>query len=315
MISPIRSMCFNDDRKTFTIVLPSQYRTYRCEPFDVVGSRDCDDVSLGAVATYSGYRFVALTGAPSSQTFGSKSVRVFDDQTGQIAFEQSFADHILTMRLGPDLIVVAMHCKIEVWNMRTRQPLHALTTGLNVHVPLALSPDSGSLVVAGGSMKQVSLHRGIGGSLASQAFHADDSCVSLVQFSADSTLFATCGYNGSIVSVWDARTVNRVAILDRGQQGDFVMAIDFSPGNEFFASCSKDATVRVWDIRRRVANAMKATPPLCTVNIGAKLLYMPRVTWMTASVLGIITIEGDFFKAKFNGIGLEVEKTPFLKRP
>jgi hypothetical protein len=71
----------------------------------------------------------------------------------------------------------------------------------------------------------------------------------------------------------------------------------------------------VWDIRRKVANAMKATLPLCTVNIGQKVLYMPRITWLTASVLGITTLEGDFYLAKFNGIGLDIEKTPFLKRP
>jgi hypothetical protein len=182
MISPIRTLCINDDRKTFTIVLPTQYRIYRADPFDSVFSRDCEDLSLGSVATFDGFRLLALTGAPSSPTFSTKSVRIFDHRTGQLTFDQTLSDHILTMRLGADIIVCAMHCKIEVWQIRTRTLLHNFTTGLNVHVPLALSPNSGNLIIAGTSGRHIGLHKGIGGTLNSSTFSADDTTISNTLF-------------------------------------------------------------------------------------------------------------------------------------
>jgi WD40 repeat protein len=312
MISPIRSLCFNDDRKTFTIVLPSQYRIYRADPFDIVFSRDCEDLSLGSVATHDGYRLVALTGAPSSPTFSTKSVRVFDHRTGQLAFDHTLSDHILTMRLAADTIVCAMHCKIEVWQTRTRTLLHTLTTGLNVHVPIALSPNASALIIAGTTGRHISLHKGVGGTLNSSTFTADETTISIVSFSDDSSLFATAAFNGNQIYVWDVRTVSHVAILDRGS-GDHVQTIDFSPSNDHFAACSKEGTVRVWDIKRRVANAMKPTAQLCAVSIAPKV-SMPRIAWLGASALGVTTLEGDFFKVKLAGANLEVEKTPFLKR-
>jgi WD40 repeat protein len=312
MISPIRSLCFNDDRKTFTIVLPSQYRIYRADPFDIVFSRDCEDLSLGSVATVDGYRLLALTGAPSSPTFSTKSVRIFDHRTGQVAFDHTLSDHILTMRLGTEIIVCAMHCKIEIWQIRTRTLLHSFTTGLNVHVPLALSPNANTLVIAGTTGRHIALHKGLTASLNSSTFSADETTISVAHFSDDSSLFATAAFNGNNVYVWDIRTVSRVAILDRGS-GDHVQTFDFSPQNEYFAACSKEGTVRVWDIRRRVANAMKPLTQLCSISLASKV-SMPRIAWLSSSLIGVTILEGDFFKVKFTGTALEFDKTPFLKR-
>ncbi|OHT05312.1 hypothetical protein TRFO_26931 [Tritrichomonas foetus] len=313
MISPIRSLCFNDDRQTFTIVLPSQYRIFRCDPFGMIFSRECEDLSLGAVATYSGYRFIALAGAPSPKVFNSKSVRVFDHQTGQLTFEHDFSDHILSMGIGKDIIVVCMYTKTEVWNTRTGQMMYNLGCGKNVHVPMAISPNSTNLILSGPTDKQVALHRGIGGQIQSSNFVVDEAAVSLVKFSDDGTLFATAGFSGNCIRIWELKTLSTCAILDRGSKEDIIMAIDFSPSSDFVASVSKSGVIRVYDIRRRAPNATRATQPVCTENLGQPV-YMPRFSWINSMLIGLASLEGDYYKITFNGSSLECEKTPFLKR-
>jgi hypothetical protein len=39
------------------------------------------------------------------------------------------------------------------------------------------------------------------------------------------------------------------------------------------------------------------------------------MSWLTASVLGITSLDGDLFAAKFNRIWLNIQRTRFLKDP
>jgi WD40 repeat protein len=278
----------------------------------MIFNRECDDLSLGTVATFKGYQFIALTGSPSTPNLNTKSLRIYDHQTGQITFDQTLPDHILTIRLGQDVIAAAMHCKIELWSITRKQVLHTFSTGLNVHCPIALSANSSNLVIAGSSGRQVTLHRGLGGSLSSSSFIADENSVSIVEFADDSSLFATAGFNGSVIRVWDFRTLSCVAILDRGSPIDLVQTVNISPAREFLAACSKEGIVKVFDIRNRVQNAMKPTPLLCSVSLGQKV-FMPRICWLTANLIGVTTLEGDYYEVGFNDSILKVKKTPFLK--
>ncbi|OHS95948.1 hypothetical protein TRFO_37918 [Tritrichomonas foetus] len=316
MISPIRSLCFNDDRQTFTIILPSQYRIFRCDPFGMIFTRECDDLSLGCAATYNGYRYIALAGSPSSQAFNSKSVRIFDHQTGQTTFEHVFQEHILNIALGSGIIVCCMHLKVEIWNINENAILHKFENGLNVHIPLALSRDSSNVLMAGATMKRVSLHKNVlptSGSLKTYSFVADEAAVSLIRFSDNGNYFATAAFNGNCIRIWDCSNLCTVAVLDRGPKDDIIQTMDFSPSDDFFASCSKDGTIRIFDIRRKVPNATKKMSPACSTNLEQQL-YMPRICWLNSMIIGITTLEGDYYKFTFNGSSIEYETTPFLKR-
>lgn len=313
MFSPIRSLCFNDDRQTFTIVLPSQYRIFRCDPFGMIFSRECEDLSLGAVATYDGYRFIALAGAPSPQNFYSKSVRVFDHQTGQHTFEHTFPDHILSLGIGKNIIVVCMYMKTEVWSTSTKQMIYNLGSGRNVHVPLAITPDSSSIIVGGPNERSITIYRGIESQLQPVNAGVDESAVSLVKFSDDGNLFATSGFTGDYIRVWDFKSLGLFATLERGTKEDVVMAIDFSPSGDYLASISKDGLLRIFDIRKPNQNPKKPIKCVCSENLGQPL-YMPRFTWLNSMLLGLASLEGDYYKISFDGSSLEFEKIPFLKR-
>ena len=314
MYSPMRSLCFNDDRKTFTVVLPSQYQIFSCEPFGLVFSRDCEDVSLGFVATYSGYRFIALTGAPSKLDFNSKSVRIFDHQLGKIIFEKKYDSNILTIGLGEDILVCCMHLRVEIWNIKINQMTELFQqTGLNLHVPMDLSRDTKSLMISGSSSKKVSYISGLFGSYKVKEFVADKDDISLMKISDDGNYLATACFCGKVIRIWDANTSNCVAILERNNENDLIQSMDFSPSNDFFVSCSSNGYVRVYDIRKKVQNARTTTASICVANL-CQQVFMSRICWLNSMIINLISLDGMHFKLLFNGSSLEKEKNTFLSR-
>ena len=312
MISPIRSLCFNDDHQTFTIVLPSQYRIFRCEPFGMVFSRDCEDLSLGNVATYSSYRFIALTGSTSPPIFNSKCVRIFDHQKGEITFEHSFEDHILTMKLGDGIVVVNMHCKIQIWSTSAKMQLSSIDIGPNVHCPICMSPDSNSIICGGADNKKIYFCTNTKtDNMSKKGLKVDTNTISLVEFSSNGQYFATSAFNGNPICVWDAKMLSCITFLEKENEGDIVQTVDFSPSGEYLASCTKEGKVCVYDIIKTRGN-LKGGQPICSVDLPS--VIMPRIIWMNEEIIGVISLDGDYYKIEFNGSSLEVETTPFLKR-
>ena len=315
MISPIRTLCFNDDKQTFTVILPSQYRIFRCEPFGMIFSRECDDISLGCVvSTYNGYRFLALTGSPSPPMFNSKCLRIYDHQTGQIVFEHQFDDHILSIRLGNGIIVVNVHRKIEVWNTTQNKLIGKFDIGINVHCPLSISPDSSAIVAGGSDDKRVTFCTFTkSDSLSKQQLKLeDDSAISVVVFSPNSSLFAVSSFGANNILILDAKTHKFVAKLEKPLGNDITQAIDFSPDSFNVVCCSKEGMVRVFDLRKQFKGSDKPLSPVCSLQIGS--VTMPRLSWMNNETIGITSLEGDFYKLTFTNGSLEVETTPFLKR-
>ena len=314
MISPIRTLCFNDDRQTFTVILPSQYRIFRCEPFGMIFSRECDDISLGCVvATYDGYRFLAITGSPSPPMFNSKCLRIYDHQTGQIVFDNQFEDHILAIRLGNGVLVVNMHKKIEIWSTTGKKILSKFDIGSNVHCPLAISPDSSSIICGGSDEKKINICTiSKNDSVSKQPLKVDLSAVSLITYSPNKTYFATSAFNGTDISIWDSKSNQLVVKLEKQNASDIIQTLDFSPDSSSVVCCSKDGVVKIYDLRKQYKGMNKPLPPLLNVQIGT--VTMPRLSWMTDEIIGITSLEGDYYKLTLQNGTLEVEQTPFLKR-
>ena len=312
MISPIRNLCFNDDHQTFTVVLPSQYRIFRCDPFGMIFSRELEDMSLSNVATYSGYRFLALTGSLSPPIFNSKCVRIFDHQTGEITFDHSFEDFILALKLGEGIVVINMYMKVQIWDTNTKSMLQNIPIGHNVHCPLSLSPDSNFLICSGDTDMKINFCSHIRDNFTRKQVKIEySSAISLLQFAQDNKTFAETTFSGNTVGIFNSQTVSCFITLNKEGEGDIIQTIDFSPNLEYVATCSKDAIVRIYEIKK-MTGMLNALPPLVMTTLPS--VTMPRISWMTDEYIGVISLEGDYYRLQFNGTSLEVESTPFLKR-
>jgi WD40 repeat protein len=310
MFSGVTGLCLNDDHQTFTVVLPYQYKIFRCDPFGLVFSKECQ-ASFGAPATFDGYRLIALIGSPSSSSqFNSKAVRVFDHKEGRDTFACAFSDHVLAVKIGGNVVIAACLGKIEVWRAKPKQKMHSFPSGLNIYSPLDLSRDCNNFIMTGANPRCLTINRGMGNDLKQNPMNIDDAPVSLVKFSDDTLLFGTAGFDATVTRIWEFSTNACVAILDRGHSSN-VQTLDFSPGNEYVATCGRDGNLRIFDIRRRSTIAKKTTSAAAVLNLGREV-HMPRVAWLSTAVIVVVTLDGDFFRIGFDGSNLRQERVSFL---
>ena len=312
MISPIRNLCFNDDHQTFTILLPSQYRIFKCDPFGMIFSRELEDLSLSNVATYSGYRFLAVTGSLSPPIFNSKCCRIFDHQTGEITFDHTFEDHILTLKLGDGIVVINMYLKVQIWSTTTGTMLQNIEIGHNVHCPLALSPDSNTLISGGANDLKIMFCTNIRDeNFSKKQLKLETRAISLIQFSHNSNTFAVCSFYGDSIGIYSCLPFSSFIRLDKKEYDDIVQSLDFSPNLKYVATCSKDGIVRIYDIQKMIGY-LTPIPPLVSTTLPS--VTMPRLSWITDENIGVISLDGDYYKIQFNGTTLEFETIQFLKR-
>ena len=314
MISPIRSLCFNDDRETFTVVYPTMYQVFRCSPFSLVFRRECEDLSFGGVSSFNGRRFVALNGSASSHHFTGKSIRVFDHDTGEIVFDRDLSDFVLSMCVGRDMVVAAMHGRVEIFSTITGKAIHGLNTGKNVHIPLAISKDSNMLVIPGDSDKQLCLIRGLKSEPQTTQFVADDRPVSLAKFSDDANLLATLGFQGNMVRICDTKGITLLAVLNCNlKPDDIVLDFDFAPLNDFFAIATRAGDVKIFDIRNRKPDNIKPINPQFEGNVGHPV-NLPKIIFNTSNVLSFISLDGEYNRINVIRGNLDFEKIPFTHR-
>lgn len=311
MISAIRSLCFNDDSESFVIVLPSQYRVYRCEPFGMIFARECEDLSFGFVATNSGYRYIALTGSPSSTTFNSKSVKIFDHQTGQILFDQQLSDHVLAICLLNEYLVCGFHCKTEIYKIQSKEKTLSIKSGLNVHIPLAISETMGFLV-SGQNSKTIYHYHSYSSDSHKDSLEVEKvGDVALMKFSRDGSQFATTGYLSTTISIWDSVSHKNVLTLERKAENDLVQSFDFSHSGTHFVTASRDGTVRIYEIRKKATE--KALKPIQEIKVDS--ITMARVIWINDNLIGVISLLGDFHRITFTEGNVSSTKVSFCQRP
>lgn len=307
MLSPIRSLCFNDDHETFTIVLPSQYRVFKCDPFGMIFSRELEDLSLWALATFDGYRFLAITGSPSAASFNTQCIRVFDHKTGTTVFDHAFEDHILNIRLGDDLALCCFHCYIQGVCISMGQILFKVPFGANVHVPMAISPDSKSMITPGPNSNEIAHFWGLKTSINRQVNKVADEAVAFVQFSRDGKMYATIPFVSKSIKIWDS--TQKLEIVELVSDG-IVQSIDFTEDNKTIATVSSSGQVRVYTISTFADDPIQ---PNAVFDLSSHVI-MPRIIWLDASTLCVISLTGDLYRIPIQGNSDSYETTTFLKR-
>ncbi|OHT04256.1 hypothetical protein TRFO_28308 [Tritrichomonas foetus] len=298
MISPLRFIFINDDQETVTCILPTQYTIFSVNPFSLKYSKDNFGFSLGSAATCLGYRFLAFSGLPADPEFDTRQVCIFDhdkkdlkEKENPIIFRQKYEMHILSMRITPELLIVAFHQHIEIWDIKSNQPLQQLPTALNVHAPCDITSDYKLLAVAGGDIYSVSLC--LLDDRKARSLRAADDTVSLVKFSHKPGLLAATSADGKIVRVFETSSPNFGCIgkFKRGNTASVIHSIDFSPNNNFLVIVSQNGTLHFFDLRNKPPSA---SPP--TVRSSHKISLgqqaISYILWQTPSQIIVLTMDG-----------------------
>lgn len=309
MLSPLRYLFINDDQKTFTCVLPTQYSIFSVNPFEMKYSRKNFGFSLGSAVTCQGYRFIAFSGLPADPDFDTRHVCIFDHEkitfdskdekktNDSLIFLHKFDSHILSMRITPQYLIVCFHHNFEIWDINANKPLQQISTALNVHAPCDVTKDYKLLAITGRELCNCDLY--LLNNPTPNSVRAADETVSLVKFSRTPGFLATTSLDGKIVRVFDTsqikegNSINNFCIgkFKRGFKASVIHSIDFSPNNRFMVFVSQNGTLHFFDLTNKQPSA---NPPTFTsiqkISLGQQ--DVSYIMWQSPSLITVVTMAG-----------------------
>jgi WD40 repeat protein len=151
---------------------------------------------------------------------------------------------------------------VRVWGLKTGRPVGVPVPGIQAMTGLALSPDGGTLAVAGDGVQlwRTATGQRIGSPLPAPGGNGRYGAVA---FSPDGTTLATVGADG-MARLWNVTTQQEVgAPMTLGAPGTFTGAVAFSPDGKTLATMGPGGRVRLWSVatHRPLSKVMTAGAP------------------------------------------------------
>ncbi|KAH0790037.1 svp1-like protein 2 [Histomonas meleagridis] len=237
--------------------------------------------------TCCGYRYLAFSGLPADPEFDTRHVCIMDNTLSEpIIFQHKCEEHILSMRVTPDYLLLAFHQHVELWDISGKQLIKSFSTGLNIHAPCDITNDFTVMAFAGED--PMNIRAFFVSEQKMTEFKAADDTVSLMKFSPTGTYLATTSTDGKIVQVFDTKNHICIGKFKRGHMSSVIHSIDFSPNGDFMAIISQNGTLHFFDLRIRKSSTISA---FHRITIGA--LVLSQISWYSPSQIAVMTMKGE----------------------
>ncbi|KAH0785027.1 SVP1-like protein 2 [Histomonas meleagridis] len=289
-------ICINDDKKSFTCLLPTEYHVFTISPLEHVLNIELKSITAGSCATCDGYHYIALTGLPADPTFNQKSVVVYEHLTDQRKelFKKSFDKYILELRITPKYLACSFYDHIEIWDYTSSTLYQQIPTAINVHAPISVSYDYSTLACTGNQSNDINIFSF--STRYSIQFPAADGPISSIVFSSDREeplYFATVTSSGCIIKVYEAETSFNVINFKRGASKSIIYSLDFSPDNKYLAAVSQNATIHFFDM----SSKSKKAPTIRAFNrIKIGKSSISYISWYACNQIAVLKMNGKLLK-------------------
>ena len=274
----VLSLSFSLSGNRFIAGLSEGFRCFRTDNCLTTNHSSLPSDGGAAIVEALDDRYLAYVGGGRAPA-GSPNVVVFwDVSLGKEVSRFDFYEPVIGVRLSTRWMVVVLKERAVVFEyqqLRTRAPptpppdatadlgntsdggVHeevlkgpnvvkaVLPTSLNTHA-LACLQDS-VLALPAQSVGQVQLVPLEGGS--KRVLRAHNSDLRYLALSPDASLLASSSVQGTLIRVFDLKTLDQIAEFRRGMDHAIVYGLAFSPGNRWLASTSDKGTLHIFDLR------------------------------------------------------------------
>jgi len=274
----VLSVSFSSSSNRFVAGLSEGFRCFRTDNCLTTNRSSLPSDGGAAIVEALDDRYLAYVGGGRAPA-GSPNVVVFwDALLGKEVSRFDFYEPVVGVRLGTRWMVVVLKERAVVfeyqhlWTQALPTPPPDVTAGLgnnpdggeyeevlrgpnvvkaiyptslNTHA-LACIKDS-MLALPAQSTGQVQLVPLEGGS--KRVLRAHNSDLRCLALSSDGSLLASSSVQGTLIRVFNLKTLDQIAEFRRGMDHAIVYGLAFSPGNRWLASTSDKGTLHIFDLR------------------------------------------------------------------
>lgn len=287
----VLSIAFSSSRRRFITGLTDGLRTFRTDNCLPIYSPPLPPARGVAIADVLDDRYLAYVGGGKVPA-GKPTVVIFwDAWLEREVIQHDFHEEVLGLRLHPRWMVVVLRERVVVFayqeigcamppsssSERDHDDLEGIhltyrrlkgpnevcalyPTALNEHAVAHLQGDTLAIPAqATGQVQLITLDTGSSKTGSKRVLKAHNTAIRALVISNDGALLATASQQGTLIRVFDTRTLDPVGEYRRGVDHAITYSLDFSPGNRWLASTSDKGTVHIFDTRPPDPSELAAT--------------------------------------------------------
>ena len=203
---------------------------------------------IGIVETLEKTNVLALVGGGDHPQFLPNKVIIWDDYNKKPVFEIERRNRIRGVKFNREILTIINEDCVELFDFKNMTRLRKIKTGDNVNVVAGLSnqikiPFIMTPSIQVGAVQVTEYKGGI-----ERIVKCHKNVIKLITPNQETTKFATCSSQGTLIKIWDVETLLRVKELRRGSDQSNIYSINFSKDSKYLVSSSEKGTIHVYSL-------------------------------------------------------------------
>lgn len=240
-------LSFNQNQSCISCGTQTGFVIYKVDPLRVRFEHDFG-AGIGIVEILENTNVLALVGGGDHPQFPTSKVVIWDDYHKKIVYVIERRNRIRGVKFNRDTLVVINETSVELFNFKDMKKIRKIKTcdnpntviGLSnqIKIPYIITPtkEKGHVQVTDyikGTQRQVKCHK---------------NDIKLIALNQETTKFATCSAQGTLIRIFDFETLNKIKELRRGSDQSNIYSINFSKDSKYLVSSSEKGTIHVYSL-------------------------------------------------------------------
>ncbi|OMJ75516.1 hypothetical protein SteCoe_25331 [Stentor coeruleus] len=234
------------------------FRIVRIEDCKITSARDKLDGQhfeggFSCVSSMFSTQLICIVGSPENTHQTPNILYFWDEYHSQLKAEIRFRSTVKNVLMRRDKIVIVLekivnHIQTYIYLLNTLKPIASISTIENDYGVGSISTDPEVFVL--GTLDTTKGHVRIENFYTNEIKrgHMHDNNIVIMEMNSSGTLAASASELGTVIRVFDTRTLNVMYELRRGTSAARITSIAFSPEGSFLIATSNKSTVHIWNL-------------------------------------------------------------------